>query len=267
MLIDTHCHLNFDEFENDREKIIGRCLDKDIWIINVGADYETSKKAVGIAEKYEKGVYASVALHPHNVKPDKSSAFRRVDFLALAKKSKVVAIGECGLDYAFCENDEKVQKLQQRVFIQHLELAKELNKPVIIHSRRLFPEILKILQATSYKLNGVLHCYMGRWSYAKEYLKLGFYISFTGLITYARDYDKVIKNTPLERILIETDAPYLPPHQIFGGRGLTPEARQKIRNTPENVEYVARKIAEIKGLSFEQVAEQTTKNARELFGI
>ena len=108
---------------------------------------------------------------------------------------------------------------------------------------------------------------MGRWSYAKEYLKLGFYISFTGLITYARDYDKVIKNTPLERILIETDAPYLPPHQIFGGRGLTPEARQKIRNTPENVEYVARKIAEIKGLSFEQVAEQTTKNARELFGI
>jgi TatD DNase family protein len=189
----------------------------------------------------------------------------------LAKHSKVVAIGETGLDYEFCENDLEVQKKQQKVFIQHLKLAKELNKPVIIHSRRLFPEILNIIQNTNYKLQntgpGVLHCYMGRWSYAEEYLKMGFYISFTGLITYARDYDKVIKNCPLDRILLETDAPYLPPHQIFGGGGLTSEDRRKIRNTPDNVKYVAGKIAEIKGISFEKVAEQTTKNAKELFNL
>ncbi len=264
MLIDTHCHLNFDEFENDREEIIGRCLSNDVWMINVGADYETSKKAVEIAEKYREGVYASVALHPHNVKPDKSSAFRRVDFLALAKKSKVVAVGECGLDYAFCENDEEIKKLQQKVFVEHLKLAKELNKPIIIHSRRLFPEILSIIQNSKFKIQnsgpGVLHCYMGRWSYAEEYLKMGFYISFTGLITYARDYDKVIKNTPLERILIETDAPYLTPEPIR-------KPENNPRNEPQYVEYVARKIAEIKEVSFDQVASQTTKNTKELFNL
>jgi TatD DNase family protein len=260
MLFDTHCHLNFDDFDSDRDEIINRCLSNDIYIINVGADYETSKKAVEIAGKYEKGVYASIALHPHNVKPDESFAFRRVDFLALAKKSKVVAIGECGLDYAFCENDEEIQKLQQKVFVEHLKLAKELNKPVIIHSRRLFPEILKLLHVTGYMLRGVLHCYMGRWSYAEEYLKMGFYISFTGLITYARDYDKVIKNTPLDRILIETDAPYLTPEPIR-------KPENNPRNEPQYVEYVARKIAEIKELSFEQVAKQTTKNAKELFNL
>ena len=256
MLIDTHCHLNFKDFGSDRDEIINRCLSNDIYIINIGADYETSQKAIEIAEKYKRGVYASVAIHPHNIKsePAKSFTFRRVDFLALAKKSKVVAIGETGLDYEFCENDLEMQKKQQEIFIQHLKLAQEVNKPLIIHSRRLFPEILKILQATSYKLQAVLHCYMGRWSYAEEYLKMGFYLSFTGLITYARDYDKVIKNCPLNRILLETDAPYLSPD------------REK-RNTPLNVKYVAEKIAEVKGISFDQVADQTTKNAKKLFNL
>ena len=264
MLIDTHCHLNFDDFENDREEIIGRCLSPSnpsgqVWVINVGADYETSEKAVEIAKKYEKGVYAAVALHPHNVAKEK---FDYKAYKELAQKSKVVAIGECGLDYAFCENDEKIQKLQQEVFIEHLKLAKELNKPVIIHSRRLFPEILKLItQDSKLKTRGVLHCYMGRWSYAEEYLKLGFYISFTGLITYARDYDKVIKNTPLERILIETDAPYLTPEPLRQAQG------KLVRNEPQYVEYVARKIAEIKEIPLEKVASQTTKNAKELFNL
>jgi TatD DNase family protein len=267
MLIDTHCHLNFDDFKNDREEIIGRCSSNNIWLINVGADYETSRKAVEIAEKYDKGVYATVAVHPHNVDKEK---FDFDKFYKLARNKKVAAIGECGLDYAFCENDEKIQKLQQEVFVQHLELAQKINKPVIIHCRRLFPEILKIIQDTKYYIQntGVLHCYMGRWSYAQEYLKLGFYIGFTGLITYARDYDKVIKNTPIERILVETDAPYLPPHLIpLGGGGLTSEDRRKIRNTPDNVKYVAEKIAEIKEIPFEKVASQTTQNAKKLFNL
>ena len=266
MLIDTHAHLNFSDFENDREEIIGRCLANDIWIINIGADYETSQKAVEIAEKYEKGVYVAVALHPHDVSTEK---FDYKKYKDLAENKKVVAIGECGLDYAFCEDDEKIQKLQQKVFIQHLKLAKEVNKPVIIHSRRLFPEILEILKTqnpaspaggSQLKTRGVLHCYMGRWSYAEEYLRLGFYISFTGLITYAPDYDKVIKNTPLERILIETDAPYLTPEPIR-------KPENNPRNEPQYVEYVARKIAEIKEIPFEKVATQTTKNAKELFNL
>ena len=175
-----------------------------------------------------------------------------------------MAIGETGLDYAYCENDEKAQKLQQEVFIRHLELAKEVNKPIAIHSRRTFPEILEIIRNSKFKIQnsgqGVLHCYMGRWSYAEEYLKMGFYLSFTGLITYARDYDKVIKNTPLERILIETDAPYLAPEPLR-------KEGEIVRNEPKNVEYVARKIAEIKGITFEKVAEQTTQNAKELFNL
>jgi len=249
MLVDTHAHLNFKDFDIDRDKIINQCSSRDIWMINVGVDYKTSKEVIDLAEKYDKGVYATIAIHPHSVGKEN---FNLNKFKELAKNKKVVAIGETGLDYAFCENDEKIQELQKKVFIKHLELAKELNKPVIIHSRRLFPEILEIVKKHSVK--GVLHCYMGRWSYAEEYLKLGFYIGFTGLICYARDYDKVIKNTPLERILIETDAPYLSP------------TREK-RSTPLDVEKIAHKIAEIKEIPFEKVAKQTTKNAKELFNI
>ena len=265
MLIDTHCHLNFESFENDREKIISRCLSNDIYIINVGVDYETSKKAVEIAEKYDKGIYASAALHPHNIGEKKFSISK---YKKLAQDNRVVAIGETGLDYMFCENDKKVQEAQKKIFIQHLELAKELKKPVIIHSRRLFPEILEIVKNNYLKIKpcGVLHCYMGRWSYAKEYLKLGFYISFTGLITYARDYDKIIKNTPLERILIETDAPYLPPEPIRSANK-KPEFKGKPRNEPFYVKYVAQKIAEVRGVSYKKVANQTTKNAKKLFKI
>jgi TatD DNase family protein len=267
MLIDTHCHLNFDDFNNDRDEIIGRCLANDIWLINIGVNYKTSQEVIEIAQKYEKGVYATVAIHPHDVtgyEKREKEEFDYDKFLELAKNKKVVAIGETGLDYAYCENDEKAQKLQQEVFIKHLELAIEVNKPIVVHSRRTFPEILSIIQNSKFKIQnsglGVLHCYMGRWSYAEEYLKLGFYLSFTGLITYARDYDKVIKNTPLGRILIETDAPYLAPELIR-------KQDEIVRNTPENVKYVVEKIAEIKGISFDDVAEQTTKNAKELFVI
>ncbi len=260
-LVDTHCHLNFKDFDIDRDKIIGQCLNKDIWMINVGVDYKTSKEIIELAEKHKKGVYATIAIHPHNV--DKID-FDKKKFTELVKNKKVVAIGETGLDYMFCENDEKVQELQKKVFIQHFDLAKELGKPVIIHSRRLFPEILEIIKKqgtmnNEQKLRGVLHCYMGRWTYAEEYLKLGFYIGFTGLIVYARDYDKVIRNVPLDRILIETDAPYLSPIRQAQGK---PQ-----RNTPLNIKYIAQKIAEIKEISFEKVADQTTKNAKELFNI
>jgi TatD DNase family protein len=253
MLIDTHAHLNFEDFDQDREKIIKKCQERNIGIINIGVNHESSKQVITLAEKYE-NCWATVAIHPH----DTQEKFDYDKFSELAKHLKVVGIGECGLDYQFCENDLEAQQKQQEIFIQQLKLAQDVNKPIIIHSRRLFPEILEIIKGQDTRNNnqiqGVLHCYMGRWSYAEEYLKLGYYLSFTGLITYARDYDKVIKNCPLDRILIETDSPYLSPDR-------------ETRNTPLNVELVARKIAEIKGVSFEEVAEQTTKNAQKLFNI
>lgn len=254
MLIDTHAHLNFKDFDNDREEIIKKCQANNVGIINIGVNYETSKQVIEIAEKYS-NCWATVAVHPH----DASETFDYNKFLELAKYSKIVGVGECGLDYQFCENDIEAQKQQQKIFIQHLKLAQEANKPIIIHSRRLFPEILEIVKNYP-KVIGVLHCYMGRWSYAEEYLKLGYYLSFTGLITYARDYDKVIKNCPLDRILIETDSPYLIPEPLR-------EKDKMVRNTPENVKYVAEKIAEIKGLSFGEVAEQTTQNAKKIFNL
>ncbi|MBD3282479.1 MAG: YchF/TatD family DNA exonuclease [Candidatus Portnoybacteria bacterium] len=254
MLIDTHCHLNFKDYDNDREQIIGRCLDNNVWIINVGVNKETSRQVIELAEKYKEGVYASIAVHPHNI--DKEE-FKSEEYKKLAKNKKVVAIGETGLDYMFCENNKEQQELQKEIFIKHIKLAHQIDKPLIIHSRRLFPEILEIIKDNKqHNPRGVLHCYMGRWSYAKEYLDLGFYISFTGLITYARDYDKVIRNTPLDRILIETDAPYL-----------SPEPYRNKRNNPIYVKHVAEQIAKTKEVSFEKVAEQTTKNAKELFKI
>ena len=264
MLIDTHAHLNFKDFDNDREKIIKQCQANSIAVINIGVNYTASKEVIEIAEKYE-NCWATIAVHPHDVGEARDgNEFDYNKFLELAKNPKVVGIGECGLDYEFCENDLEKQKKQQEIFIEHLKLAQEVNKPIIIHSRRLFPEILEIIRNSKFKIKnlgqGVLHCYMGRWSYAEEYLKLGYYLSFTGLITYARDYDKVIKNCPIDRILIETDSPYLIPNPL--------QKKDKIvRNTPLNVELIAKKIAEIKGISFEEVAKQTTKNTKELFNL
>ncbi len=264
MLIDTHAHLNFKDFDDDRNEIIKKCQDLQVGIINIGVNYTASKEVIELAEKYS-NCWATVAMHPHDINdPRDKIGFDYNKFLELAKNPKVVGIGECGLDYQFCEDDLTQQKQQQEIFIQHLKLAQEVNKPIIIHSRRLFPEILEIIktfQASNTRhLAGVLHCYMGRWSYAEEYLKLGFYLSFTGLITYARDYDKVIKNCPLDKILIETDSPYLTPDPLH-------KKDEIVRNTPLNVELVARKIAEIKGISLEEVAKQTTQNAQKLFNI
>ena len=276
MLIDTHAHVNFNAYKDDADEVIRRSLDgstgsPQVWMINVGSQYDTSKRAVEIAEKYKEGVYAAVALHPIHLGPPKfvdeeevkfktrEEKFDKEKYKELAASPKVVAIGETGLDYYHTE-DEKIKELQKEVFIQHLDLARELNKPVIFHCRKAYEDLLKILifnfQFSIFKPKGVLHCFMGKLSQAEEFLKMGFYLGFNGLITYCRDYDKVIKNTPLERILIETDCPYL-----------TPIPHRGERNEPLYVKYVAEKIAEIKQVSFEKISEQTTENARELFKI
>ena len=200
MLIDSHTHLQFPQFDKDRDEVIKRALDNAIWLVNVGADKESSIKAVALANKYKEGVYATVGVHPHDAGKDFSYDF----FKKLALEPKVVAIGECGLDYyRFKIEDLRFKKRQQEVFIKHIELAKELNKPLMIHCRDAFPDLIEILNSEFLILNsppGVVHFFTGTLDDAKKLLEMGFYFTFGGLITFNRSFDEIIKFLPLEKI-------------------------------------------------------------------
>ncbi len=254
---DSHSHLNFKAFNGDYDKIIKKCLEENLWLINVGSQYNTSEKAVAIAGNYEKGIWAAIGLHPTHVGDE---VFDYQKYLALAKNSdKVVAIGETGLDY-YRTTDPQLRVKQKELFLNHLKLAQELDKPLIIHCREAYDELIEILNSKSSILNskspGVIHCFSGDSQQAKQYLDLGLYLGFTGIITYSSDYDAIIRDMPLQKILVETDCPYLAP---------VPHRGQ--RNEPLYVKYVAQKIAEIRGLLIEKIAEQTYQNAIGLFGL
>jgi len=262
-LIDTHAHINFKDFKGDGHKVIKKSLKEKVWIINSGSQYSTSKRAVKYAEKYKKGVYAVVGLHPFYVS---SETFDEEKYRKLLESPKVVAIGEIGLDYKD-DPDKEIKEKQKEVLVQQIELAQQSGKPIIFHCREAYNDLIELLEMFNMgcahcphscmpNMQGTMHCFVGRWSQAEKLLDMGFYLSLNGIITYARDYDKVIKNTPLNRILLETDSPLL-----------SPEPYRNKRNEPVNVKLVAEKIAEIKNISFSEVAKQTTKNARELFGI
>jgi TatD DNase family protein len=267
-------------------------------MINIGTNFETSKKAVEIAQKHEKGVFASIGLHPINldtglvkIRVDESEGshfekeFDYEKYKELAKSQKVVAIGEIGLDYYWKPKTKRKLELfkekQRTVLCQQLNLARELSLPVIFHCRMAHQDLIKILaydfNDRSNYMQGVMHGFVGTLDQLKEYLKMGFYIGFNGIIfkkiegikvaetsshlppraTSSRSvFEENIKNTPLEKILIETDCPYLTPPNF-------PEKR----NNPLGVKQVAQKIAEIKNLDFGKVAEITTKNAKDLFKL
>jgi len=249
MLIDTHSHLNFKAFNKDRDEVIKRGLENNVWQINASSTFDTSKLAIEIAEKYPKGVYASVGLHPIHVKDEEYVGIR---YRHLAQSDKVVAIGETGLDYMYPEKEK-----QKQVFLQHLELARELDLPVILHCRKAHNEMLEILKSKSAEggPRGVIHCFTGNWTQAKQYLDLGLYLGFNGII-FKHNVDEIIKKAPLNRMLIETDCPYLTP----------PQAKTE-RNEPIFVKYVAERVAELRGTSFEEIAEATTQNAKTLFNL
>lgn len=279
LLIDTHTHVNFRAYKDDGDKVIQRALDKKIWLINIGSQYSTSRRAVDYAQKYQKGVYAAVGLHPIHVyrgaqEKDwqgkiEEREFEELDldkYRKLLENDKTVAMGEIGLDYHEGISQE-IKDKQKNVLLEQLDLACQMDKPVVFHCRKAYDDLTDLLNffnlgcascphACISKLRGVVHCFMGRWSQAEKFIEMGFFISFNGLITYARDYDKVIERAPLEKILLETDAPYL-----------TPVPHRNERNEPLFVKFVAEKIAQIKKIKFEEVAQQTTKNARELFKI
>lgn len=247
-LIDTHAHLNLPEFEKDREAVFARAVAAGVGIINVGTDLTTSKLAVELAQN-RKGVWATVGLHP----TDWAENFKREDYLTLVQNEKTVAIGECGLDYF--RADKSSAEKQKAIFIQQVELANELNKPLMLHIRDAYHDAFDVLKAHA-KVRGNVHFFAGTWEEAKLFLDLGFTISFTGVITFAQDYDKVIKNTPLEMILTETDCPFVAPEPYRGKR-----------NEPLYVQEVLKKLAEIKNLSYDEVALTTLANARRVFKL
>jgi len=243
MIIDTHAHLNFKVFNKDREKVIQRTLENKVWVINASSNFETSKKAVEIARQ---GIFAAVGLHPMDVE----QGFDYEKYKELAKNKWVVAVGETGLDYWKKPSAEETFK-QKDILLKHLQLARELSLPVLFHCRKAHNDLLSILKG---KEKGVIHCFTGNLRQAQKYLSLGYYLGFNGII-FKLSLDDVIKKIPLERMLIETDCPYLTPPPLSG------------RNEPLNVRYVAQRIAQVRGEKLEKIVEQTTENARDLFGI
>jgi len=252
MLIDTHAHLNFEAFKNDFEMVIHRAQSYGVaGIINVGSNLETSRRALEIAQKFP-GVFAAVGLHPIHVKDEQ---FDESAFLKLAQNPKVVAIGETGLDFY---HDRSTSELQKEIFQKHINIASQVGKPLVIHSREANDGIVSLLIAQNLNLRGIFHCFPGDLPMARLILDLGFHLSFTGLITFSKNYAnlQVVNEIPLEKIMVETDCPYL-----------TPEPYRGQRNEPAYVAEVAKKIAEIKKISLGEVADQTTKNAINLFKL
>ena len=265
-LFDAHAHLQSSVFNKDREEVIKRIFDAGMGVINVGADKNSSLKAVELAKKYPGKMWATIGCHPHYIEKDFSNADDYEFFKNLAQEKEVVAIGECGLDYYRNQESEKLKvesykEKQKEVFIKHIELANETKKPLMIHCRDAFDDLIKILRNSRHShtfadLHHILHFFTGTLEDAKQLLEMEFYFTFNGLITFNRDFDEIIKYIPLDRILLETDAPYVAPLLHRGQR-----------NEPVYIIETAKKLAEIKGVSLEKIGEQTTKNAIGLFKI
>jgi len=293
MFFDSHTHLNLAAFDKDRKEIIEKTLKQGVFVINIGTCYETSEKAVEIAQQYE-NCWATVGLHPSHtipIKIDKSElaintkgniseaeTFNR-KFELLLKKPKVIAIGECGLDYSYFEQSEKkgsadqreagsylkdfsekdkmkYKKTQEEEFRKQIQVAKKYNLPLSLHIRDLYEKALIILEEERYKGEAVFHFFTGKIDQAQKILEKGFYLGFSGIITYSEMMNDVIKSAPLGKILIETDAPYVAPVPYRG-----------TRNEPIHVKEVAKKIAQIKKLPLKKIEEATFKNTLRLFGI
>jgi len=274
-LIDVHTHVHFAAYKDDMRDVINRALSDDIWVVNVGTQQDTSEAAIKVAEEYDEGVYATVGLHPihtaesyHDEKElgggdaakaftSRGEEFDKDIYIKLASHEKVVAIGECGLDYY--RLDEETKEKQAKVFIGQIEVAHAVSKPLMIHCRNAFEDLIKILKENKDKLKekaGITHFFTGTVDDAITLKELGFYFSFGGVVTFARDYDEAIKEIGLERIVLETDAPYVSPEPFRGKR-----------NEPSYIKYTAEKIAGILDEDIKKVEKKTTENARRVLGI
>jgi TatD DNase family protein len=254
MLFDTHVHLNAEQFNEDLQEVIDRAIAEGVTnMVVVGFDQVTIEKAIELAEKYD-FIYASVGWHPVDAI---DMTAEHLDWLReLAKHPKVVALGEMGLDYYW---DKSPKEIQKEVFRKQIRLAKEVQLPIIIHNRDATADIVEILKEEhAGEVGGIMHCYSGSVETALECIEMNFYISLGGPVTFknAKKPKEVAESIPMDRLLIETDCPYLTPHPYRGKR-----------NEPAYVKLVAEEIAGLKGLTFEEVAEETSRNAKKLFGI
>lgn len=251
IIFDAHAHYDDDKFDQDREELLMSMKDKGVGcIVNAAVDIETSKQAISYADKYD-FMYATVGIHPECANTVENDYINRLT--ELSKHKKVVAIGEIGLDYYW---DTVPRQVQKEVFVKQLELARRLNLPVVIHDRDAHGDTMDILR--QYKPNGIVHCFSGSVEMCREVVKLGMSISLGGVVTFknARHSVEVAEYIPLDRLLLETDAPYLTPVPFRGKRC-----------DSSMIKYTAMKIAEIKGISMEQLLDITTKNACKLYGI
>lgn len=264
MLIDTHAHLNFEAYNQDRGDIIQCCLDYPLAVINIGSQYNTSKEAVKLSEN--NNFFNAIGLHPIHVYDEE---FKIKDYQKLITE-KTVAIGETGFDYFHIKEKDiplfEVLEKQRKVFEKHIQLAKDNDLPLVCHGRNskddfalqtVYFDILKTLEHNNYT-KGVVHCFGGTIHEAQSIIQAGMYLGFTGIITFPKtdELTYIIKETPLDKILIETDSPYLAPQKYRGDR-----------NEPVYVQEVAQKIAEVKDMKVEEVIKQTWQNAKKLFKI
>jgi TatD DNase family protein len=253
--IDIHSHLNFKDLEDDLESVLERMRLAETGTIVVGTDLESSEKAVKLAEMHE-DIWASVGIHPVD---DPKKVWDEEKFKELAQSPKVVAVGECGLDFYHAKRDEDLER-QKKLFLDQVHFALERALPLMIHSRNGYTELLEILEPLKQmhgdKLRGNVHFFAGDLEIAKRFWQIGFTTSFTGVVTFAREYDEVIKNAPLEMLMSETDSPFVAPVPYRGKR-----------NEPSYVQYVVAKIAEIRGEDLETVKKALISNASRLFKI
>ena len=251
MLIDSHAHIQLDRFDTDREAVLERAQAAGVQtILVIGFNLKTSRGAIALAEKYDQ-IYATVGMHPHDAKELDDQAVHI--FRELAAHPKVVALGEMGLDYY---RDLSPRPIQKEAFERQLDLAEELDLPIVIHNREAYHDILPILQARRGRVRGVMHCFSGDVEIMRQSLALGFHIGIGGPVTYRKSdaLQEVARNVPADALLVETDCPWL-----------APQFRRGKRNEPAYVRAAAEKIAELRGITLEEIGAITTRNFEDLF--
>lgn len=255
---DNHAHLDDEKFDIDRKEVIENIQNEDIGFISAGYNLESSKKAIELSKKYS-FIYATCGISPNDIPQTEDELWKNLKKIEeLAKENKkVLAIGEIGLDY-YWEKDKEMKKIQKKAFIEQINIANKLELPIVIHTRDAVMDTLEILKENDVKNKGIFHCCPLNRELVKEGLKLGFYISCAGPVTFknSKNADEIIKMIPNDKILIETDSPYLSPEPLRGKR-----------NNPINVKYIAEKIAEVKGKTAEEIGKITYENAKKAYKI
>lgn len=274
--IDSHAHVNFSAFKDDGIQVLDDCLANEVGVINVGSQYSTSARAVAMAERYKAGVWAVIGVHPLHLSKQKISyhdsdelPLEEIEmagevpdydkYFELGKSPKVVAVGEVGLDYHHFEPGDDIEAIklkQKEALVKFIQLANRLNKPIALHCWDAYSDLLEILKNNPVKKCGVVHSFVGSYKTARKFIELGYTIGLNGVVTYTDSFNRLIKEIPLEHIILETDCPYLTPGEARG-----------TRNDPTKVIQVAEHIAQIKEVAVEQVASETTKNTQNLFNL